>query len=120
MQIPMKGTALSRSETRAKQASTRTPVELTALITALITFSSRKSKITPALLAYKEDKQDQDGLVPGGYITYIVWEVVPGVQLGDGFTPKDGNSPFWSFSREERDVIRDVFKQEYPYVLSPS
>lgn len=114
MQVPIKDTEFSRLETRAKQASERTHSE----VTAFTVFYERQSKITPALLAIKEDKQPADGLVPGGYMTSLVWEQVPGSQLGDGLVPEYGNAPFWNLPLTERNEIRAVFKQEYPYVLS--
>ncbi|KAJ5383006.1 hypothetical protein N7517_000917 [Penicillium concentricum] len=35
----------------------------------------------PPLLAYKEGKQGNNGVIPGGYITHIVWEMVRGKPL---------------------------------------
>jgi hypothetical protein len=77
MQIPYEGTEIEPPETRAQQASSRSHSELDAFKA----FTKLGSTVTPKLLAYKETTQDEGRLVPGGYITYIVWEKVPGVQL---------------------------------------
>lgn len=105
MQIPYQGTEAEPPEDRAQQASSRTHEELTALKT----FTDKNSKITPTLLAYKEDKQDDRGIVPGGYITYLVWNILPGLRLGDNL----GAAAFWHLPPTERDDIRAFFEKEY-------
>ncbi|CEJ58960.1 hypothetical protein PMG11_07599 [Penicillium brasilianum] len=68
------------------------------------------SSDTPKLLGYKIGKQDRSGLVPGGFITWLVWEIVPGVRLGDG----NGADPFWAQERGERDQVRSAFQEAAP------
>jgi hypothetical protein len=111
MQIPDQGTEFDPPEDRAQQALSRTPIEFTALKT----FTDKKSNITPILLAYKEDKQDNSGIVPSGFITYLVWNILPGLRLGDNL----GGATFWALPRPERDNIRALFEKEYKYVHSP-
>lgn len=99
MQVPTKGTEYDSREERKKQAAFRYHSELDAYkefdrqasevrtnheLTTFKTLTNRVSKVTPTLLGYKQSKQDDRLPVPGGYITYIVWEKVPGIQLGDG------------------------------------
>ncbi|RFU35299.1 hypothetical protein B7463_g1042, partial [Scytalidium lignicola] len=109
MQIPYEGTEFDSAQERAQQASSRAHEELNALKS----FTDGHSKITPILLAYKEDKQDDQGLVPGGYITYLIWNILPGVPLGDNL----GEAQFWRLSSNERNEIRKVFEKEYKQLL---
>ncbi|KAJ5940085.1 hypothetical protein N7516_000253 [Penicillium verrucosum] len=60
---------------------------------------------TPKLLGYKTDKKDRSGLVPGGFIIWLVWEIVPGLRLGDG----NGADPFWALESYEREQVRLAF-----------
>ncbi|OJJ43587.1 hypothetical protein ASPZODRAFT_28242 [Penicilliopsis zonata CBS 506.65] len=57
---------------------------------------------------------DDDGLVPGGYLTYLVWEIVPGVRLGDSLDV----SPFWELLREQRDAARTAFVSGYSQMMT--
>lgn len=108
LQVPNQGSEFDSPADKAKLASYQTHSE----VTALKTFHERGSTITPALLGYKEDKQADDGLVPSGYITCLVWEKVPGIQLGDNLIPECGTHEFWRLPRAGRDEIPDVFQQE--------
>ena len=38
-------------------------------------------KTMPSLVNYKIEKQGTDGLVPGGYLVFLLLEQVPGIQL---------------------------------------
>ncbi|OOF98733.1 hypothetical protein ASPCADRAFT_2166 [Aspergillus carbonarius ITEM 5010] len=53
------------------------------------------------------NKQDDTGFVPGGLITWLVWEVVPGIRLSDPC----GAAAFWALDISERDAIREAFKE---------
>ncbi|GFF39786.1 unnamed protein product [Aspergillus lentulus] len=53
-----------------------------------------------------EGKQDEDSIVPGGYITYVVWDKVPGEPLSE--------EEFWELDLESRQAIRDQFREAYP------
>lgn len=65
--------------------------------------------MVPTLLAYKEGKQDNNGVVPDGYITYIVWDKVPGESLNkdEVWDPKSG--PL-------REAVRAKFRGVWEYV----
>lgn len=57
---------------------------------------------TPRLIDYEGMAQD-DGMghwMPGGYIVYILMELLPGIPIYD----------FWVLPREERDGIRTAFQ----------
>lgn len=49
---------------------------------------------------------------PGGYITYLVWEKVPGDSLD--------RKGFWSYPISKREEIRHKFCEAYKYVLGHS
>lgn len=98
VQVPHCGTEMEDPATRARQAIEYTPRELIAYKT----FTQNGSTITPQLLGYTETRQDSLGLVPGGFLTWFAWSIVPGIRLGD-FT---GATKFWELEAEERDRIR--------------
>ncbi|CAI7672819.1 unnamed protein product [Penicillium palitans] len=89
------------TNTRSHQATSWIPQELASLLD----LTEKGSNITPKLLAYKTSTQDRSGLVPGGFITWLVWEIVPGLRLGDG----DGAGPFWGLEDHEREEVRRSF-----------
>lgn len=107
-QIPIEGTEAEPPFIRAKQAESFSPPELVYLRT----LTQKGSTITPRLLDSKEDKQDNTGFVPGGFVISVVWAVVPGLQLGNDF----GSAPFWGLSRDERDAVRQAFKDTIKFV----
>lgn len=103
LQIPIKGTQYQSSEIRRKQAAgPQSHMELTALRM----LQKVKCDVVPSLLGYREGKQAEDGIIPGGYITYVVWEQVPGEPL----SPKG----FWGLDLESRQAIRDKFREAFP------
>ena len=69
LQIPYKGTESLRAVKRADQATQAKHNE----IVAVKTYDEHRSTITPALYALSEQKQGDDGPIPGGYIVYIVF-----------------------------------------------
>ncbi|GIC91732.1 uncharacterized protein Aud_008186 [Aspergillus udagawae] len=97
---------------------------------------------TPQLVGFKHEKQDVNGLVPDGFVSYIAYTNVPGVALGqriyrfgDGSdipgvkVASDAPSTrepgkritqysipkglFWTMRRSERDLIRAKFNVIY-------
>lgn len=68
--------------------------------------------MVPSLLAYKQGKQGNDGLVPDGYITHIVWDMVPGKSLNQDkvWDPTSGLL---------REAVRAKFRVVWEYVISP-
>lgn len=112
VQLPFKMTEFAPPARRAQQANTSfTPEELTAF--QMLSAHEKASKVTPKLLAFQEKTQDGDNWpVPGGFLTYVVWEKVPGIQLGDS----TGAAPyFWkSFPRkEDRAPIQKAFLETF-------
>lgn len=107
MQVPIVGTEFTPAEERAKQAATHNPLELRALKKN----TNLGSLNTPRLLDSSIQVQDSNGLVPGGSIVYLVWEIVPGLRLGDACGP----SAFWALDKRERSEIQAAFPREYEY-----
>lgn len=105
LQVPNVGTEYSNSTVRAKQAA---PPRVHKELTALRELKKRKCDVVPDLLAYQTLKQDQEGPVPGGYITFIVWDIVPG-------QPLDPDA-FWELPYMSRQAIREQFRTVYQYV----
>ena len=101
-QIPIAGTEGTNRLTRATQA---VPNFRVAEIHAFKTFKIKGCTAVPELLGYYEGQQPEDGVIPGGFTTIIVWEAPPGSPLSEEL--------FWSFDREKRDLIREKFKSAY-------
>ncbi|CAI7653643.1 unnamed protein product [Penicillium glandicola] len=102
VQVPHIGTEFESYEYRARQAAQTPHSEF---------FHDHHATMTPALLGIKEEVQGPDGFVPGGYITYIVFERVPGTRLADDQQAPWPGFPlhtfFQKFERTERDKIRE-------------
>ncbi|PLB48743.1 hypothetical protein P170DRAFT_425767 [Aspergillus steynii IBT 23096] len=101
MQIPHRGTEDEPDFVRSAQAGTRTHDD----IEAMALFHNKRAKHLPRCLGMKEIKQDILGLVPGGYMSYLLWEMLPGIRLNE--------KRFWSFDKAERDAIREAFTPAY-------
>ncbi|KAJ9492890.1 hypothetical protein VN97_g319 [Penicillium thymicola] len=102
---------MNDADTRSRQATTYNPPELIAYRD----LAENGSSDTPKLLGYKTDKQDLSGLVPGGFIIWLVWEIVPGLRLGNG----NGADPFWALESYEREQVRLAFLKALPYFIAP-
>lgn len=103
LQIPVIGTQYQSAQIRRKQAAKPQPhVELTTLKM----LKKFECDVVPDLLAYQEGKQGEDSIVPGGYITYVIWDKVPGEPLS--------REEFWELDLESRQAIRDKFREAYP------
>ncbi|OQD91262.1 hypothetical protein PENSOL_c056G01400 [Penicillium solitum] len=114
VQVPHTGYDHAARATLAREATELTPPELDAykFLTA------NRSQNTPTLLAYKRGTQPIDGPapggpVPGGHITWIVWEKVPGKYLGH---PKSA-FVYWDMPSDERKLVREAFLREFPKIM---
>lgn len=101
-QVPIEETQFLSPDVRAKQA---VPPYQHSELMALKRFREGGCTVVPELLGYSETVQSRDGLVPGGYIRYLVWDKVPGESLSRAL--------FWSFETPERDLIRRKFRAAY-------
>ncbi|OJJ45682.1 hypothetical protein ASPZODRAFT_26321 [Penicilliopsis zonata CBS 506.65] len=109
LQTPMLNTEGEDPIDRSQQATTYTPSELTALQK----FTEGGVRYTPRLLDWRSSQQDESRPVPGGFIIWVVWEIVPGIRLGDDF----GGDIFWTLPRSERDAVRSAFEDGYKTLL---
>jgi hypothetical protein len=106
LQVPYRKTEIDDADTRGRQATAFTSSEL-------VTYqglTQKRLSNTPKLLGYKTGTQDRSGPVPGGFVVWLVWEMVPGLRLGDG----NGAGPFWALERYERDQVRVAFVNAFP------
>lgn len=85
------------------QARTEMEYRAEQEIAALQGLTDANCSATPSLLAWKHTVQDDERYVPGGYITYILMEKCPGIDL----------RCFFQLPREERDQIREAFKKAW-------
>lgn len=105
-QIPLIDTEPEDSTVRKEQAcGPRKHVELGAMKR----FTENGCTATPSLLVYQIGKQDEVDLVSGGYITYLVWEKVPGDPLDI--------EQFWMYPYKKRQKIRKSFQKAYRFVI---
>jgi hypothetical protein len=75
--------------------------EVTALeVDRLIRLTELGCTSTPRLIDFERMTQDDKMWFPGGYIVYIVMELLPGISLDD----------FWELPRQERDEARKAFR----------
>lgn len=103
LQIPVIGTQYQSPQIRRKQAAKPQPhVELTTLKM----LKKLECDVVPDLLAYQEGKHGEDSIVPGGFITYVVWDKVPGEPLSA--------EEFWKLDLKSRKAIRDKFREAFP------
>ncbi|CRL26683.1 unnamed protein product [Penicillium camemberti] len=105
-QVPIAGTETKKAAVRARQA-VDTPPDHPELI-AFRTFIKRDCDVVPRLLGYQQRHQDHDEGVPGGYITYVLWEKVAGKSLN--------LTEFWRLPFPDRQAIRDKFRQVYTHI----
>ncbi|KAJ9265747.1 hypothetical protein DTO212C5_6602 [Paecilomyces variotii] len=87
IQVPHRKTEMDDADTRSRQATTYNP---------------------PELIAYRD--LTEKGSIPGGFIIWLVWEIVPGLRLGDG----NGADPFWALEVHEREQVRLAFLEALP------
>ncbi|KAF7128473.1 hypothetical protein CNMCM5793_003203 [Aspergillus hiratsukae] len=102
LQVPIAGTEFQNSTVRAKQAA---PPRMHDELMAFKAFKKKRCNVVPELLCYQEGVQDQDGIVPGGYVTYLLWDKVPGEPLN--------TETFWSLDLPSRHTIRAQFRTVY-------
>ncbi|PYI02598.1 hypothetical protein BO78DRAFT_351264 [Aspergillus sclerotiicarbonarius CBS 121057] len=104
MQIPWWGSAGKKPSIRAKQAISDTPSRGEMEVEALSTLTTAGCSSAPSLIDWMQREQTQDQWVPGGYIHFVVMEMVPGVDV----------SSVWNrMERDERDELRAAFKKSW-------
>ncbi|QKX61713.1 uncharacterized protein TRUGW13939_08868 [Talaromyces rugulosus] len=72
------------SAARKAQADTNRSQDMASEIKALRKFAENTAKHAPHLVAEWHTKQGDDGIVPTGFISYLLMTWCPGVPLGEG------------------------------------
>lgn len=75
-QVSNAGTEFKKASLRASQAVEEPE---NGELNALKSFLIHECEVVPRLLGYQQSKQKEDDMVPGGFVTYIIWEKVPGL-----------------------------------------
>lgn len=78
LQVPHHSTEFDSPEARRRQADRCPSGELKALKF----FQEERATMTPPLLGVSEKVQTESGPVPGGFVVFIVFEMVHGIRLG--------------------------------------
>lgn len=102
----------SNSDSAASSTAVPGPSDATTHeLEALQLFRDGKSEVGPHLIAFQTFPQGENGLLPGGYISYTVMSKLPGKSLFD--------LGYWSLSFEERAEIQEHFLEALRSVLMP-
>lgn len=72
------------------------------------TLAANGCNSAPLLYGYEHKKQDASGLVPDGWIIYMVIHQMPGENLG--FVDDGSKTRFWSSPAPVRTEIRKTFQ----------
>src|SRR5882762_684729 len=107
--IPYTGTEFESAQSRRAQAQGSFPSSCMETAKALSLLRANKSELSPSYINILETRQDDNGLVPAGFLIYTFMTWCPGVPL----LAKDYNSK----PKEERDTIRHAFKEAWEYVI---
>jgi hypothetical protein len=104
-QIPSVLAEGTDDSSRGREAKQFVPSELNAYHALM----RKHSHNTPHLFAWETGEQEDSGQVPGGSITYIVFEKLPGIALGTEFRA----TAFWEQPPATRELIRRTLFVEY-------
>ncbi|RMJ25401.1 hypothetical protein PHISP_03718 [Aspergillus sp. HF37] len=104
LQIPSPTAKADPVTVRASQATTCLTTLATNEIDALSALTAAQCSSTPALLAWKQDTQDCDSGVPGGFAVFMLMELLPGVRV-ENFMRE--------LARDERDALRVCFREAW-------
>ncbi|RDW79216.1 uncharacterized protein DSM5745_06068 [Aspergillus mulundensis] len=103
MQIPWAGAEFVSSTERAKQAdNTNLPRYAQWEIEPLEILTKNNCQAAPHIRTHRETVQEQNEMVPGGFIHYILMEHAPGDRLTE--------DKFWNYPDDERNKIREAFR----------
>jgi hypothetical protein len=101
-QIPITGTEDLDHNTLARQA---VPASVCGELESFKKLQDGRCSVVPRFLGHAERTQEDDGLVPGGYIRYLVWEKVPGEPLTKEI--------FWGLDATTRQNIHSKVRAAY-------
>ncbi|KNG81937.1 hypothetical protein ANOM_008873 [Aspergillus nomiae NRRL 13137] len=139
LQLPAEESMYLPPSMRRKEATDKEVRQFYQLVEAYKCLQLHGCDFTPQFLGSSHGRQDDDGLVPGGFLSYVVFTSVPGDVLGTGtvgcdfggrcspcavlnLSQKDQkrcretsipDGMFWTLSAEERAVIRQQFESAF-------
>ncbi|QMW42889.1 hypothetical protein COH20_005586 [Aspergillus flavus] len=132
LQLPAKESMGLPPSMRRREATDRKLSRFDQWVEAYRRLTLYDCDFVPRFLGSSHGRQDDDGLVPGGFLSYIVFTSVPGDVLGTGTSgsPRavlnlsqedqkrcrktdipDGT--FWALSAKERAAIRQQFQSDF-------
>ena len=101
--------------TSGHQASQELPWDAKSELRALQRLLAIGSLHTPELLASKHETQPNDGMVPGGFIFFLLFSEMPGVALAEKDQTLE-ESLYWAQFPSTRSLIRQAFRNAWQYV----
>ncbi|KAJ5682070.1 uncharacterized protein N7477_002010 [Penicillium maclennaniae] len=104
--IPITGTEDADHDTLARQA---VPPGVCGELECFKQPRSGRCTAAPRFIGHAVSTQGDHGLLPGGYIGYLVWEKVPGEPLTEEF--------FWGLDGATRKDIRSEFRAAYEEMI---
>jgi hypothetical protein len=108
--IPYIDTDFKSAEFRKAQTDNNLASGLMDEIAALRKLALNVSKHSPHLVDVLHTRQGDDGMVPTGFISYVLMTWCPGVPLGE--------NDYFSKPQSERNAIRQAFGEAWKYVIS--
>ncbi|PLB46526.1 hypothetical protein P170DRAFT_427840 [Aspergillus steynii IBT 23096] len=104
MQIPHAGAEIASSAERARYAVQTIPKRAQDMVDALTLLDGAQCRCAPRLMGVVERAQGDTDPVPGGFLTYLLLEKLPGKKMGPWF---------WDLDRDERDKMRAYLKDAW-------
>ncbi|KAJ9194365.1 hypothetical protein DTO166G4_1581 [Paecilomyces variotii] len=105
MQIPWIDAEFTSAAARKAQADINRSEDMASEIKALRKLTQNTAKHAPHLVAELHTKQGDDGIVPTGFISYLLMTWCPGVPLGEG------DYDYQTMPQAERKRIFKAFKE---------
>jgi hypothetical protein len=101
---PWIDTEFTSAAARKAQADTNRSIFMASEINALRKFAENRANNAPRLVAELHTKQGDDGIIPTGFISYLLITWCPGVPLGDG-------NYYIQKPKSEQDEIFEAFEE---------
>jgi hypothetical protein len=109
LRIPYENTEFQSAEARKAQADIDRISGTANEIQALQYLAKRQSKHSPKFIDVFRGIQDDNDIVPTGFVTYIVMTLCPGVPLL--------HRDWYSITSQERAAVRLAFQEAWLYVI---
>lgn len=142
LQLPLRESMGLPPALRRSEATDSQHRDFEQLLEAYQRLTIHNCEFTPRFFGFSHGRQGDDGLVPDGFISYLVYSSVPGIPLGSGTIGLDfggfdvaggpravlalseeeqtrcskytiPDGAFWAFSAEKRALIRQQFEAAF-------